>query len=75
MIPALLTVIPVLLILRQPDLGTAIILMLVFFSVTSLSTIATTRSPFSAVSCCRITTKSPSAMWSSIIDCPFTRRT
>jgi len=35
-IPALLTVIPVLLILRQPDLGTAIILMLIFFSVASL---------------------------------------
>jgi rod shape determining protein RodA len=35
-IPALLSVIPVLLILRQPDLGTAIILMLVFFSIASL---------------------------------------
>jgi rod shape determining protein RodA len=35
-IPALLTIIPVLLILRQPDLGTAIILMLVFFSIASL---------------------------------------
>ena len=35
-IPALLTVIPVLLILRQPDLGTAIILMLIFFSIASL---------------------------------------
>jgi rod shape determining protein RodA len=35
-IPALLTIIPVLLILRQPDLGTAIILMLIFFSIASL---------------------------------------
>ena len=35
-IPALLTVMPVLLILRQPDLGTAIILMLVFVSIASL---------------------------------------
>jgi len=35
-IPALLTIIPVLLILRQPDLGTAIILMLVFASIASL---------------------------------------
>jgi rod shape determining protein RodA len=35
-IPSLLTVIPVLLILRQPDLGTAIILMLIFFSIASL---------------------------------------
>jgi rod shape determining protein RodA len=35
-IPALLAVIPVLLILRQPDLGTAIILMLIFFSIASL---------------------------------------
>ncbi|HKQ70373.1 MAG TPA: rod shape-determining protein RodA, partial [Polyangiaceae bacterium] len=35
-IPALLTIIPVILILRQPDLGTAIILMLVFASVASL---------------------------------------
>jgi rod shape determining protein RodA len=35
-IPSLLTIIPVLLILRQPDLGTAIILMLVFFSIASL---------------------------------------
>jgi rod shape determining protein RodA len=36
LIPALLTIIPVLLILRQPDLGTAIILMLVFASIASL---------------------------------------
>ena len=36
LIPSLLTIIPVLLILRQPDLGTAIILMLVFFSIASL---------------------------------------
>jgi len=35
-IPALLTIIPVLLILRQPDLGTAIILTLIFFSIASL---------------------------------------
>jgi rod shape determining protein RodA len=35
-IPSLLTIIPVLLILRQPDLGTAIILMLIFFSIGSL---------------------------------------
>jgi rod shape determining protein RodA len=35
-IPALLTIIPVLLILRQPDLGTAIILMLIFASIASL---------------------------------------
>src|SRR5262249_6740461 len=35
-IPALLTVIPVLLILRQPDLGTAIILTLIFFTIASL---------------------------------------
>ncbi len=35
-IPSLLTIIPVLLILRQPDLGTAIILMLIFFSIASL---------------------------------------
>jgi rod shape determining protein RodA len=35
-IPALLTVIPVVLILRQPDLGTAIILMLIFFSIAIL---------------------------------------
>jgi rod shape determining protein RodA len=35
-IPALLTVIPVLLILRQPDLGTAIILMLIFGTIVSL---------------------------------------
>jgi rod shape determining protein RodA len=35
-IPALITAIPVLLILRQPDLGTAIILLLVFASTASL---------------------------------------
>src|SRR5205807_2004759 len=35
-IPALITVVPVLLILRQPDLGTAIILMLIFASIASL---------------------------------------
>jgi rod shape determining protein RodA len=35
-IPALLTIIPVLLILRQPDLGTAIILTLIFFTIASL---------------------------------------
>jgi rod shape determining protein RodA len=35
-IPALLTIIPVLLILRQPDLGTAIIMMLIFASIASL---------------------------------------
>ncbi len=35
-VPALLTVIPVLLILRQPDLGTGIILMLAFATVASL---------------------------------------
>jgi rod shape determining protein RodA len=36
LVPALLTTIPVLLILRQPDLGTAIILMLIFASVASM---------------------------------------
>src|SRR5262249_52551323 len=35
-IPALVTAVPVLLILRQPDLGTAIILLLVFASIASL---------------------------------------
>jgi rod shape determining protein RodA len=35
-VPVLLTVIPVVLILRQPDLGTAIILMLIFFSIALL---------------------------------------
>jgi len=35
-IPVLLTIIPVGLILRQPDLGTAIILMLIFFSIALL---------------------------------------
>jgi rod shape determining protein RodA len=35
-VPGLLTIVPVLLILRQPDLGTAIILMLVFASIASL---------------------------------------
>jgi rod shape determining protein RodA len=35
-IPVLLTVIPVVLILRQPDLGTAIVLMLIFFSIALL---------------------------------------
>jgi rod shape determining protein RodA len=35
-IPALLTIIPVLLILRQPDLGTAIVLMLIFASIAAL---------------------------------------
>jgi rod shape determining protein RodA len=35
-IPAVVTAVPVLLILRQPDLGTAIILLLVFASVASL---------------------------------------
>ena len=35
-VPVLLTIIPVVLILRQPDLGTAIILMLIFFSIALL---------------------------------------
>jgi rod shape determining protein RodA len=35
-VPVILTVIPVVLILRQPDLGTAIILMLIFFSIALL---------------------------------------
>jgi rod shape determining protein RodA len=35
-VPVLLTIIPVGLILRQPDLGTAIILMLIFFSIALL---------------------------------------
>jgi rod shape determining protein RodA len=35
-VPVLLTIIPVALILRQPDLGTAIILMLIFFSIALL---------------------------------------
>jgi rod shape determining protein RodA len=35
-VPFLLTIVPVLLILRQPDLGTAIILMLIFFSIAIL---------------------------------------
>lgn len=35
-VPFLLTILPVVLILRQPDLGTAIILMLIFFSIAIL---------------------------------------
>jgi rod shape determining protein RodA len=35
-VPVLLTVIPVILILRQPDLGTAIVLMLIFLSIALL---------------------------------------
>ncbi len=35
-VPVLLTIIPVILILRQPDLGTAIILMLIFLSIALL---------------------------------------
>ena len=45
-------------------------------SVTAFSsTWATTMSPSRAVSCWRMTTKSPSAMWASIIESPRTRST
>ena len=42
--------------------------------VASLSSIAATISPFSAVGCCRTTTQSPSQIAASIIESPTTRR-
>jgi hypothetical protein len=44
-----------------------------YFTVNSLSTIATTISPTLAFGCCSTTSRSPSWMPASIMESPFTR--